>query len=85
MGYYSFKVRSAVEVDLPQHMITIGVGVDAFSVQVNDLDGFLKSLTQEGVTVLETRRLDDHVAIEPIQEVQLLLGNTTLLTGGNDE
>lgn len=80
MGYYSFKVRSRTEVDLPEHMVTIGEGVDVFSARIDDVEAFQESLSLEGVQVLERHRLDDHEAIEPVHEVKVLLGNTTLRT-----
>jgi len=87
MGYYSFKVLSVAEVDLPEHMVTIGQGVDVFSARIDDVESFRQDLALEGVRVLEMHILDDLEPVAAIPEVQVLLGNTTLkhLVGERNE
>lgn len=60
---YSFKVTSSREVDLTEHLITIGEGLDAFTVRTDDVKALKNYLAKEGVQVLECTQLD---ALEPV-------------------
>lgn len=81
MGFYSFKVISATEVDLPEHLVTVGEGNDAFSARVDDLEAFQARLLLEGITVLQVHQLDAHEAIEPVPEIGFLQGKMPTLGG----
>jgi hypothetical protein len=70
MGYYSFRVFSKNEVDLPEHLVTIGEGQDTFQARVDDLDSFTAYLSLEGVSVLSVHQLDALEAIDPIPEIK---------------
>jgi hypothetical protein len=81
MPYYSFKVISKSEVDLPEHLVTVGEGNDAFSARVDDLGAFQARLLLEGITVLQVHQLDAHEAIEPVPEIRFLQGKMPTLGG----
>jgi hypothetical protein len=85
MAYYSFKVVSKTEVDLPEHLVTIGEGNDAFSARVDDLEDFKNRLLKAGVTVLHAHQLDAHEAIEPVPEITFLQTGKTPILGGSRE
>jgi len=66
---YSFKVTSLREVDVPQHFITIGKGLDTFTVRTDDVDALKDFLLNEGVSILECNQIDDLEPVEPQPEV----------------
>jgi len=61
----SFKVLSSHEVDVPEHFLTIGKGLDTFTVSTDDPDALVQRLADEGVKVLECNQLDNHERVEP--------------------
>lgn len=84
---YSFKVFSSREVDLHDHLMTIGAGLDTFTVTTNDIEGLKDHLILEEVKILECNRLDDLEPITPEPEVKeaflnLTSGLTNQLLGG---
>jgi hypothetical protein len=81
MGFYSFKVYSTAEVDLPEHLVTVGVGQDVFLARVEDLDAFKERLQLEGISVIQVHQLDAHEAIEPVPEIRLLQGKLSTTLG----
>jgi hypothetical protein len=85
MPFFSFKVWSNSEVDLPEHLVTIGEGQDVFCARVEDLDSFTEQLRRYGIRVIQVTQLDDLEAITPVPEVQFLLGNNPTLEAGHGE
>jgi len=80
---YSFKVFSPGEIDLPQHLMTIGKGLDTFTVTTDDVEGLKTHLSLEGVKVLECNQLDDLAPVQPKPEIRAALaGFATQLLGG---
>lgn len=65
MPYYSFKVRSPNEVILPEWLVTIGEGIDAFCLVVQDLPKFQADLEEHDVEILEVNQLD---SFSPVPE-----------------
>lgn len=66
--FCSFVVRSTREVPLPEHLLIIGEGVDAFNVVVDNLEAFQECLRLQGVEVLEVHQLDN---LEPVPPAAL--------------
>lgn len=65
-------------------MLMLDAGVNVFTVVVDDLDAFLARLKEEGVTVQQMNRLDQH---EPGRPEDLVLegDGPVLQLGGADE
>lgn len=66
---FSFKTLAPREVDLPEHLHTIGEGVDVFTITVSDLAAFKALLEVEGVEILECNALDDLEPVEPTPDL----------------
>lgn len=78
MAYYSFVVLADHPVAIPDPMVLLDTGVNAFSALVEDLDGFTKLLEEEGVTIKQANRLDE---FEPLGPESLLLPGEELPEG----
>lgn len=60
MSYYSFVAIAQRPVGIPDPMILLDSGVNTFTAQTDDLEGLLDILKNEGVTVTQVNKLDDH-------------------------
>lgn len=60
MGFYSFQVRAAEDVVLPEHFLILGEGTNVFNLSLDDLEAFLIKLRDHDVTVVAMYRLDEH-------------------------
>ena len=58
-------VRSDRDIPLPEHLLVIGEGQDAFNAEIPDLTAFLAKLEGLGVEVLQVNKLDGLEPIEP--------------------
>ena len=65
MPYYSFKVKSSMELIIPSRSLSIGEGVDVFAKVIDDLPKFLAELKELEVEVIEYHQLDKLEAIQP--------------------
>jgi hypothetical protein len=64
MGHYSFIVIAADEVPIPDYMMYLEPGRNVFNVVLRtDLETFTNFLTDHGVQIVQTNRLD---VFEPV-------------------
>lgn len=73
MGYYSIIAIAKQPVAIPDPMVMLDRGMNVFTAQTDDLDGFLATLKNEGVTVQKVNQLDGLDAVKP--EDTLLLAS----------
>ncbi len=59
MRYCSFVVWAPGTVELPEHLLIIERGMNAFSILVEDVAGFKKKLTNAGVVIKQDKFLDE--------------------------
>lgn len=69
MGIYTFKVYCKMQMDLHDHLITIGPGEDVFTAQTEDLASFKELLHLGGVVIREVNQVD---TLEPAKEFAAL-------------
>lgn len=65
MAFYSFTAIAQQPVGIPDPMILLDKGLNVFTAHTDDLDGLLKQLEDEGVTVTQVNRLDQHEENQP--------------------
>lgn len=83
VAYYSFVGIAREPVCIDDPLILLDTGFNVFTAHTNDLDGLVKRLTEEGVTVKQTFCLSDH---EPSRPEDLLLpGQSSPLSFGSNE
>jgi hypothetical protein len=70
VAYYSFVAFAKHPVGLVNPLVLIDAGVNTFTAEIDDLDGFLEILRDEGVEVRKTNRLDE---LESVPEDSMLL------------
>jgi len=58
-GFYSFVVWAVEEVPLPEHLLLLEPGMNAFNAQLEDLDGFIACLREAKVEVRQVNNLTD--------------------------
>lgn len=79
MGYYSIVAVARQPVAIPDPMVMLDKGVNVFTAQTDDLDAFLKTLKNEGVTVQKVNQLD---GLEPVPSNSVLLPEERALLDG---
>lgn len=72
--FYSFLTQSRETVDVPEHRLTIGEGIDTFNLTLDDVETFKKRLRSLGVSILQANQLD---MLEPVAPnlIEVLNGN----------
>lgn len=71
MGYYSIVAVARTPVAIPEPMLMLDTGRNVFPVQIEDLEAFLKLLSDEGVQVQEVHRLDQFEPVNPQESLGL--------------
>ena len=70
MGYYSIVAIASHPVGIARPGVLLDTGVNVFTAQTDDLQGFLKTLKDEGVTVQRVHQLD---GLGPVPKESMLL------------
>ena len=68
MPFYSFAAYAPGEIWLPEHRLVLDRGNNAFTLLIEDVDTFRALLQEQGATVLQVNRLDEHEPVSPQPE-----------------
>ncbi len=63
MTFYSIRLWTPVEIDVPKHYLALDPGSNTFNILVEDIEGFLAGLRAKGARIDAVNNLD---ALEPL-------------------